>query len=221
MIDYAPHPRLPKNLFGGQASPLPRGERDGVRGRRKGGFKMSIQKKYYLWMLMIFTCLIIALGCSSPPKTLDRSVSGPQLIVNPETIRLAVSKLKVTDIVFEGSGFKPGDSIFITMTGPKETKVIMAEAPIKPDGTFKAKVADLTKFMEIMRADIKFNEKFQSVVVITQPPIPEGVYKAIVTSMLSTLTAETKFEVKGPTVIDRLKDWIGKLTGKIEHKKAK
>ena len=97
----------------------------------------------------------------------------------------------------------------------------MAEAPIQPDGTFKAKVADLTKFMEIMRADIVFNEKFQSIVVISQPPIPKGVYKAKVTSMLSKLTAETKLTVKGPTVIDRFKDWIGGLTGKIQHKKAK
>jgi hypothetical protein len=39
--------------------------------------------------------------------------------------------------------------------------------------------------------------------------------------MLSKQTAETKLTVKGPTVIDSFKDWIGGLTGKIEHKKAK
>jgi hypothetical protein len=188
---------------------------------------MSPQKRIHFWKLMFGTCLVIiggalvSCGFADAQKTLDRSISGPQVIVDPESIRLAVSKLKSTDIVFEGSGFKAGDSIFITLIGEKDVKVIVAEAPIQPDGTFKAKVADLTKFMEIMRADIVFNEKFQSVVVISRPPIPKGIYKAKVTSMLSNVTAETKLTVKGPTVIDRLKDWIGGLTGKIQHKKAK
>jgi len=182
---------------------------------------MFNQKKIILGRFMILAFLIILSGCASPPKTLDPSVSGPQLIVNPELIRLSVSKMKDTSIVFEGSGFKPGDSVLITLTGPKETKVIAAEAPIKPDGNFKAPVPALTKFMEFLRADITFNEKFENVVVISQPPIPKGVYIAKVSSMISKQTAETKLIVKGPTVIDSLKDWIGKLTGKIEHKKAK
>jgi hypothetical protein len=188
---------------------------------------MSIQKRICFWRLMIWPCLIIAAGvfilpgCASPPITLDRSVSGPQLIVNPESIRLSVSKLKDTNIVFEGSGFKPGDSVLITLTGPKEAKVIAAEATIKTDGTFKAPVQPLTRFMEILRADVTFNEKFQNVIVISQPPIPKGVYTAKVDSMLSKQTAETKLTVKGPTVIDSFKDWIGGLTGKIEHQKAK
>jgi len=183
------------------------------------------------WRFMIWTCLIVTgfafvlFGCANP-RTLDRSVSGPQVIVNPETIRLGVAKLMGTKIVFEGSGFKPGDSMFITLIGPNQTKAIVAEAPIKPDGTFRAEVGDssaakLTKAMEILKADITMNEKFEPVVVISQPPIPEGVYTVKVTSMLSDLTAETKLNVKGPSIIDKVKDWIGKLTGKIEYKKAK
>jgi hypothetical protein len=39
--------------------------------------------------------------------------------------------------------------------------------------------------------------------------------------MISKQTAETKLTVKGPTIIDSLKDWIGGLTGKIRHKKEK
>ena len=167
-------------------------------------------------------CLFILSSCSSPPKTLDRSVSGPQVIGNPETIRLGVAKLaKKTNMVFEGSGFKPGDSIFITLFGPNETKAIVAEAPIQPEGTFKATVPPLTKVMEILRGDITFNDKFENVIVISQPPIPKGVYTAKVTSMLSNLTAETKLNVKGPTVIDSLTDWLGKLTGKIQYKETK
>lgn len=177
-------------------------------------------------MLVVAGGVFISPGCASPPKTLDRSVTGPQVIVNPGFIRLGVAKLMDTIIVFEGSGFKPGDSMFITLVGPNETKAIVAEAPIQPDGTFKAElgkssISKLTKAMEILRADIVPNEKFEPVVVISQPPIPKGVYTVKVTSMMSPLTAETKLEVKGPTVIDSVMDWIGGLTGKIKHKKTK
>jgi len=178
------------------------------------------------WSLMVLVSFLIVSGCSNTPKTLDRSVTGPQVIVNPESIRLGVAKLMDTIIVFEGSGFKPGDSMFITLIGPNETRAIVAEGPIQPDGTFKVELGKssinkLTKAMEILKADIVANEKFEPVVVISQPPIPKGVYTVKVTSMLSPLTAETKLTVKGPTAIDSVMDWIGKLTGKIERKKTK
>lgn len=179
---------------------------------------MSNQEKINMKRLISLGLLIILLGCAGPPKALDPSVSGPQLIVNPELVRLSVSKMKDTNIVFEGSGFKPGDSVLITLTGPQETKVIAAEAPINPDGTFKAAVSALTKVMEFLRAEITFNEKFENVVILSQPPIPKGIYTARVESMISKQTAETTLNIKGPTMIDRLKDWLGKLTGKIKHK---
>lgn len=181
------------------------------------------QRKFGFRTLIILACLVIVSGCASPSKTLDPSIKGPQLVVNPETIRLGVVKMRDTNIIFEGSGFqaKPGDSILVTLSGPNETKVIAAEAPIQQDGTFKAVVPSLTKIMEFLRADVTFNEKFENVVVISQPPIPKGVYKAKVESMISKQTAETNLTVKGKTVIDSLKDWIGKLTGKIQYKEAK
>ncbi len=195
---------------------------------------MERQRKGGSWTFMVWLCLMLIVagsifispGCASTPKKLDPSLAGPQVIVNPESIRLGVAKLMDTIIVFEGSGFKPGDSIFITLLGPEDTKAIVAEAPIKPDGTFRAELgkstmAKLTKAMEILKADIVPNEKFEPVVVISQPPIPEGVYTVKVTSMMSSLTAETKLEVKGPSVVDRVMDWIGGLTGKIKHKKTK
>lgn len=182
---------------------------------------MCKEKKVILQRLVILTCFVIVWACTSTPKTLDTTISGPQVIVNPETVRLSVSKLKDTNIVFEGSGFKSGDSILVTLLGPNETRVYVAEAPIKPDGTFKAAVSPLTRFMEILRADVTFNEKFQNVVVISLPPIPEGVYTARVGTMISKQTAETKLTVKGPSIIDRLKDWIGGLTGKIKHQERK
>jgi hypothetical protein len=184
---------------------------------------MSNQKKIGLWKLTILACLIVFLGCANSPKKLDALISGPQVIVNPETIRLGVVKMRDTDIVFEGAGFqaKPGDSVLITLKGPNETKVIAAEAPIQKDGTFKAVVPPLTKIMEFLRADVTFDEKFRNVVVISQPPIPKGVYTAKVESMISRQTGEAKLTVKGKTVIDSLKDWIGKLKGRIQYKKEK
>ena len=184
---------------------------------------MSNMQKVGLWKLMVLVCFAMVSGCASPPKTLDPSISGPQVIVNPETVHLGVVKMKDTNIVFEGSGFqaKAGDSVLITLKGPNETKVVAAEAFIKPDGTFKAPVPALTKIMEFLKADVTFNEKFQNVVVISQPPIPKGIYTAKVESMISKQTAETKLTVKGKTIIDSLKDWIGKLTGKIQYKESK
>ena len=190
---------------------------------------MMKRKKGYVLTLMVLIslvsiCLFILSGCSSPPKTLDRSISGPQVVVNPESIRLGIARLMATNIVFDGAGFKPGDSIFITLLGPEEIKAIVAEAPIKPDGTFKAELGEssmskLTKAMEILRGDIVADEKFQPIVVITQPPIPEGIYTVKVTSMLSNLTAETKMNVKGPSIVDSTKDLLGRMLGKIRYKK--
>jgi hypothetical protein len=185
----------------------------------KGEIKMFNQLRVSVLALIILVSMIAVSGCSTPPKKLDPSISGPQVIVNPECIRLGVVKMRDTNIIFEGSGFKPGDSVLITLTGPNDTKVIAAEAPIQKDGTFKAAVPPLTKIMEFLKADVTFDEKFQNVVVISQPPIPKGVYTAKVESMVSKQTAETNLTVKGKTVIDSLKDWIGKLKGRIQYKK--
>jgi hypothetical protein len=180
-------------------------------------------QKVGLWKLMVLVCFAMVSGCASPPKTLDPSISGPQLIVNPETVRLGVVKMRDTNIVFEGAGFEPkaGDSVLITLTGPDETRVIAAEAPIQKEGTFKAAVPPLTKIMEFLRGDVTFDEKFQNVVVISQPPIPNGIYTAKAESMISKQTAETKLTVKGKTIIDSFKDWIGKLKGRIQYKESK
>jgi len=184
-------------------------------------------KKGYVSRLMVLislmsVCLLIISSCSSPPKKLDLSESGPQLIVNPETIRLGIAKVLDTNILFEGSGFKAKDSIYIELLGPNQTKLVVAESLIQPDGTFKAEVSKLTRITEILRADASFEieKKYKEFVIITQPPIPEGVYTAKVTCMSSDMTAETKLNVKGPSILDSTKDFLGKKLGKIRCKKS-
>lgn len=194
---------------------------------------MGNQKKGLSGKLMVLVCLTVLLGCASNPSALDRSAARPQMIVNPESIRLGIVQLmgtkiaflelKPTDIVFEGSGFKPKDSVFVTLTGPDQAKIVVAEAMIQPDGTFKAEVSKLTKLTEILRADAGFEikEKYEEFVIVTQPPIPEGIYTAKVTCMSSDLAAETKLAVKSPTIFNRLIDWLGKKKGKIQDKRIK
>jgi len=185
------------------------------------------KKGYPFWLIVLVfltsVCLLAFSACSSPPRKLDPSKSGPQVIVNPETIRLGIAKVLDTRIVFEGSGFKPKDSIFIELLGPNQTKLVVAEALIQQDGTFKAEVSKLTKITEILRADASFEieKKYKEFVIITQPPIPKGIYTAKVIGMFSDLTAETKLIAKGPSILDSTKDLLGRMLGKIRYKKAK
>ena len=183
---------------------------------------MTSQKGLRFLGFITLVCFVIISGCSSPPKKLDLSESGPQLIVNPETIRLGIAKVLDTNILFEGSGFKAKDSIYIELLGPNQTKLVVAESLIQPDGTFKAEVSKLTRITEILRADASFEieKKYKEFVIITQPPIPAGIYTARVTCMSSDMTAETKLNVKGPSILDSTKDFLGKKLGKIRCKKS-
>jgi len=184
---------------------------------------MNSPKKMTFWSIIVLISFLVIPGCSNHPKRLDPSISGPQVIVNPETIRLGVAKVLDTKILFEGSGFKPKDSIYIELLGPDQTKLVVAESLIQPDGTFKAEVSKLTKITEFLRADASFEieKKYKEFVIITNPPIPRGIYTAKVVCLSSDRTAETKLNVKGPSILDRTKDLLGKILGKIRHKKAK
>ncbi|OHE21465.1 MAG: hypothetical protein A2Z43_05320 [Syntrophobacterales bacterium RBG_19FT_COMBO_59_10] len=177
--------------------------------------------------LSVFTAvvfLIFTLGCSAAPKVLDRSLSGPQLVMNPQVIPLGVAKLMDTNIVFEGSGFKPGDSVFVSLIGKNDVNTSLVLAKVEQDGTFRAEVgqsslAKLAKITGILRANVRTNEKFDSVVVLTGPTIPAGAYTARATSLLSPLTAEIPVTVAAPTFLNRIVDGIGGILGKIDDKR--
>ena len=184
---------------------------------------MQCLQKFRLSVFIAVASLVFTLGCSTPPKVLDRSFSGPQLVMNPQVIPLGVAKLMDTNIVFEGSGFKPGDSVFVSLIG-QDVNTSLTLTKVQQDGTFRAEVgqsslAKLAKVTGILRANVATNEKFDSVVVLTQPTIPAGAYVARATSLLSPLTAETPVTVAAPTFLNRIVDAIGGILGKIDDKR--
>lgn len=182
---------------------------------------MRVHRGTALRMALIFI-LVTAMACAAPVKEFDKNAVGPQMIVQPETISLGVATLTKTDITFRGKGFQPEDSVFIKVLGVKiNDKIVdipIADANVDKNGQFIAKVGTLPKVNELLRAQLGSNEKGENIIILTQPPIPEGVYSAKAVSMESSKSAETKLIVKGPSVLDNIKDWIGGLLGKIVKK---
>ncbi|MGB4294883.1 MAG: hypothetical protein BWY90_00460 [Deltaproteobacteria bacterium ADurb.BinA014] len=189
----------------------------------------SRQKKISVKLLLLTGLFIVGAsfliyGCASAPKTLDPALTSPQLIVNPDTISLGIAKLvSGTTIVFEGSGFKPKDDVFISLIS-ENIDIPIANARVENNGNFTATVQDMAKITGILKATVTSKyakDGKQSVIpVITQSPIPAGIYTAKATSMLSDNTAETKLIIKEASIIDSLKDWVGKKAGKIQDKRS-
>jgi hypothetical protein len=183
---------------------------------------MEHKKALTIISLLIFFNIVLISGCSEAVKTLDQGIKGAQIIVNPGTVRLGVAKMKGTKIVFSGSGFEPGDSVFIKLldvpVNGKKVDLSVAAADVEKNGTFNAEIGILTKISDFLRATLGSNEKMENIIIITNPPMPAGAYTARAVSMLSDKKAECTLNVKGPSMIDRLKDWIGTLLGKIVKK---
>ncbi len=132
-------------------------------------------------LILMMVAGLLFTGCAGRgPNTINPAISTPQVVVNPDTVRLGIANLMSTDIVFKGSGFRAGDSVFISLSGPGgakgavssriknpdgsftwvsapnegSTEVIVADAKVNPDGTFQAKVGILAKVTGILRADM-------------------------------------------------------------------
>jgi len=184
--------------------------------------KRALTGFFTMGSLLVLSGILLISGCSEPAKTLDKGVKGPQIIVNPGTVRLGVAKLRATKFVFSGSGFEPGDSVFINLlnvpVNGKKADIAIASADVEEDGTFHAEVGTLTKVSDFLRAKIGSNEKMENIIIITGPPLPAGTYTTRAISMLSDRKAECALDVTGPSLIDRIKDWIGVMLGKIVKK---
>jgi len=170
------------------------------------------------------SCFLILLivGCATAQKEFDPNIKGPQVIVEPDMIRLGVAKVMGMDIVFKGKGFQPGDSVFVSLLGVKKGEEVVdipvADGEVDRDGYFNARVGKLAKISEFLRVELGQNEKMDTIIIVTQPPIAEGVYTTSAVSMESDKKAECQLVLKGPSILDRLKDWIGGVLGKIVKK---
>jgi len=175
-----------------------------------------------LSLIISSVMLFFVFGCASAPKEFDAKITGPQLIVEPDTITLGVANLLKKSIIFKGKGFKPGDSVFVSLLGVEKggqkMDIALADAEVDQAGGFVAGVPTLSKITELLRADMGSNAKMENIVIVSKPPIPAGTYTARAVSMESNLKAETPFCIKGPSVGDSIKDWLGGLAGKIVKK---
>ena len=77
--------------------------------------KRNLMHLVTMGLVLVACGVFVTSGCSQPVKTLDPGTPGPQLIVNPEAVRLGVAKMKDTKLFFSGSGFEPADSVFINL----------------------------------------------------------------------------------------------------------
>lgn len=184
------------------------------------------RSKSLLYLLTVAVLSVfVVLGCATaPPKVLDQAFKGPQIVVNPQVIPLGVASLMEMNMIIEGSGFRPADTVLISLVGQKDVDVPITFAKVEANGTFRAdfgqsQQASLSKVMGILRASTRSNEKMETVIVITKDPIPRGSYKIKATSLIAPITAETPVEVASPPIMGRIKDALGKMLGKIEDKR--
>jgi hypothetical protein len=174
----------------------------------------------------LFFAFTIMIGCapeSPKPKEFDSTVQGPQLIVEPDVVRLGVAKLLGTEIIFRGKGLGPEEKVMIVLSGVEDgnrnVSVPFCFGKTDKDGNFTAEVDKREKIINILQADINFGKKGASV-VISMPPIPTGKYSAEVMGYKSNKKAACEIVLVKPTFVDRLKDWLAGLLGKIEHEEG-
>ena len=177
--------------------------------------------------LISIIVIFMVTDCATAQKEFDTKITGPQMIIEPDTIRLGVAKVMGTQIVFMGKGFQPEDSVFISLLGVKTKDQVVdipiADGDVDNNGYFNVElgsdlIAMVFKIGVLLRAKSGVNEKGEKFIIISQPPIPEGIYTVRAVSMESDRTAECKLMIKGPSRLDRMKDWMGGLMGKIEKK---
>jgi hypothetical protein len=75
----------------------------------------------------LVSCFLILLvvGCATAQKEFDPNIKGPQVIAEPDRIRLGIARVMGMEIVFMGKGFQPGDSVFVTLVGVKKGEAVV------------------------------------------------------------------------------------------------
>lgn len=174
---------------------------------------------------LIFVVLImISIGCGSGPKSLkafDENIKRPQLIVAPETISLGVASIMGTDIIFKGRAFGPKEKIMLVLRGidekNSEVEITLGFGKTGDDGKFTAKVDKMSKVFNILQADVEYQDNDKKTVIVSGPPIPEGIYEAEAVGAKSDRKAKCTLILQKPSIVDNIKDAVGRIfLGKIK-----
>ena len=180
--------------------------------------KVDLKRLLAIGSLIALSGIFLLSGCAAKVKQLDPAIKGPQVVVNPSTVRLGVANLMKTQIVFKGSGFEPEDVVLVELldvpVDGKKEKVVAGTAQVKNDGTFEAPIGTITKMSQFMRAKIDAF-KGQMIVFKSKPPMPTGTYTAVTRTLYSDDTARCELTVAGPGIMGSFKDWLGTKMGKI------
>ncbi len=168
--------------------------------------------------LIFVVTIMLSIGCSSGPKSLkvfDENIKNPQLIVAPETISLGVATIMGTDIILKGRGFGPKEKIMLVLRGidekNKEVEITLGFGKTGEDGTFTEEVDKMSKVFNILRADAEFLPDDKKVLLISSPPIPGGIYEATAVGNISDRKAKSTLTFQDPTMIDKIKDFVGRV----------
>jgi len=173
----------------------------------------------FVCMSVVFLTIAFSSGCAPSPKKpagLYPAYPGPQIAVEPRTIRLGVSTLLKTEIVIGGMGFVPGDSVFLNLVGTGENsdiKVPIDVADAGIDGQFKIKMKREIKALELLRVDLGPEDNKP---ILVRDPIPPGVYTITAETVESGRKAECILIAAAPSKLDKIKDKIGILFRKIK-----
>lgn len=168
----------------------------------------------------MLVAMILAAGCGGPVHRIDDALSGPQLVVNPDTLRLGVAKVLKTEMVFSGAGFSPEEKIMVVLRGDasatKGVVVPLGYATADAKGRFTVEVEKKMKIYNLLNADVTFGEK-GAIVLVSGPPVPAGAYTARATGYQSDRQATCALSLFPPSLFDRVKDRIARMLGKIEQ----
>jgi hypothetical protein len=182
------------------------------------------QKSGVLFAIFILTAILLSSCASAPRPTFNDADAAAQMIVEPPCVRMGVANfLTGTDLHFRGKGFEPEDSVFIKIMGvEKDGKAIdipIADSEVDAEGNFDAEVQKLVKITEFIRAGVTLNDDMETVVVLKEDPMASGTYQVVAESMESDKTAESQIVVSRPSYLDKTKDLLGRMLGKIIKEK--
>ncbi|MFZ5569243.1 MAG: hypothetical protein ACOZF0_02480 [Thermodesulfobacteriota bacterium] len=173
--------------------------------------------------LILVSLGLILTGCSSSTPTLPvpdglyAGYAGPQIAVTPTAIPLGIATLIKTPVVIAGTGFEPGDSVFVDIISTEEPPVVkipVDASEVDASGGFTMEMSKEVKALEILKLDIDPSDLTP---IVVRDPVPAGTYIVKAVSVASDRKAECIIQVVEAGKMDRLKDKIGTLLGKIRN----